>query len=118
MANAEISVRVINASIGMGVFAEAPFSQGALVEACRALPFLNAGVTDDTLFAHRLAWSDKEDCVGTGFAMLYNHSDEPNCEMIRLPRYETVPDLLCVVALRDIAPNEHLTIKYKCAPWW
>ena len=21
-------------------------------------------------------------------------------------------------ALRDIAPNEHLTIKYKCAPWW
>jgi SET domain-containing protein len=38
--------------------------------------------------------------------------------MIRLPRYETVPDLLCVVALRDIAPNEHLTIKYKCAPWW
>lgn len=118
MANAQISVRVVNASIGMGVFAEAPFSQGDLVEACRALPFHNAKVSDSVLYDHRLAWTEEEDCVGTGFAMLYNHSDDPNCAMVRMPSHGDVPDMLCVVALRDIARNEHLTIKYKCAPWW
>ena len=113
-----LSVRVVGASIGMGVFAEAPFGQGDLVEACRALPFPNGAVHDHVLYAHRLAWSDSEDCVGTGFAMLYNHSDDPNCTMVRAPGGGGIPDMLYVVALRDIMSGEQLLIRYKCEPWW
>jgi len=118
VSNSQISVRVIDAVIGMGVFSENFFRRGDLVEACRALPFPNVAVPDQVLYDHRLAWSEHEDCVGTGFSMLYNHSDDPNCNMVRMPAHGTVPDMLYVVALRDIVPGEQLLIKYKCEPWW
>lgn len=115
---AQISVRVVDASTGMGVFAEALFRQGDLVEACRALPFLIDQVSAAALHDHRLSWTEEEDCVGTGCAMLYNHSDDPNCVMVRAPGGGGMPDMLYVVALRDIVFGEQLLIRYKCEPWW
>ena len=122
---AQICIRYIDNEIGFGVFAAADFEFGELIETCLALPFPNDAVGDDILSDHRLEWSETHDCMGTGYAMLYNHADNPNCLMVRVPGELAGdfppphrPDALLVVAHRRIMRGEQLLIKYKCTPWW
>jgi hypothetical protein len=100
------------------VFATAAITRGEVVEVCQAILFPGA-LDDGVLHDHRLAWNDDYDCVGTGCAMLYNHSDTPNCLMRRvMDESAWGANVLVVIALADIAPGDELRIKYKCWPWW
>lgn len=100
---------------GFGVFSTTAFLRGTVIEEYRVFPFSAPDyVMKDALSDYRLAWSQYEDVMASGYACLYNHSDDPNVAL----EYEKEQVLIRVRTLRDITCGEELFKRYACAPWW
>lgn len=98
---------------GLGVFLVGPTCpEGTVIENSPVLPLKSKGDCDLGLMNHVLKHGNGE-AVGLGYLMLYNHSYEPNAEMIGDGQPARI-----VRALRAIKPGEEITVRYKCAPWW
>ena len=113
---------------GRGVIADAPIGKGELVERSPVLvipPQDRAAVDATVVFTYVFMWEHgtvEEDlyrhegrsAIALGYTSLLNHSYAPNCEFIR-----HIDDLaIDLVALRDIAAGEELTIDYQMTLWF
>lgn len=99
---------------GRGVFAARPFVAGEVVEECPVILFRKPyEVLHKELKTVVFHWEVPEGSAATqalalGYGSLYNHSNPSNM------RYETDREALVMrfIAVRDIAPDEELTINY------
>lgn len=99
---------------GRGVFAARAFSAGEVVEECPVLllrkPYeaLHKELKTMVFYWDQPAGSSSTQALALGYGTLYNHSNPSNL------RYETDSDALLIrlVAVRDIHPDEELTINY------
>ena len=113
---------------GRAVVADAPIGKGDLVERSPVLviPHHDRAATDATIvFMYVFMWEHgtvEEDlyehqgrsAIALGFTSLLNHSYAPNCTFIR-----HIDELaIDLVAVRDIAPGEELTIDYQMTLWF
>lgn len=113
---------------GRGIIADAPIPQGALVERAPVLliPDADRQATDATIiFTYVFMWEpgtmEQElylhrgrAAIALGLTSLLNHSYTPNCDFVRHFDALTID----LVARRDIAPGEELTIDYQMALWF
>ena len=97
---------------GRGVFAARRFREGEVVEVCPTVLVGEDdanGVVRDYVFGAR---QKGKVLLVLGYAMLYNHSDDPNLFHRSAGRM-----LIEFVALRDIEPDEELTHDYGPEYW-
>lgn len=113
---------------GRGVVADQLIPAGTLVERSPVLiiPPEHRAATDFTIvFTYVFMWEHgtiEEDlykhegrsAIALGFTSLLNHSYTPNCEFVR----HIDDNIIDLVALRDIAPGEELTIDYQMTLWF
>ena len=113
---------------GRAVVADAPIGKGDLVERSPVLviPHHDRAATDATIvLTYVFMWEhgaveenlyehQGRSAIALGFTSLLNHSYAPNCTFVRHID-ELVIDL---VAVRDIAPGEELTIDYQMTLWF
>ena len=113
---------------GRGVVAEADIPAGTLIERSPVLvipPGDRAAVDQGIVFTYVFMWehdTTEEDlyrhegraAIALGYTSLLNHSYTPNCDFVRHID-ELVIDL---VAHRDIAAGEELTIDYQMTLWF
>jgi hypothetical protein len=113
---------------GRGVVAEADIAAGTLIERSPVLvipPGDRAAVDPTIVFTYVFMWehdTTEEDlyrhegrsAIALGYTSLLNHSYTPNCDFVRHID-ELVIDL---VAHRDIAAGEELTIDYQMTLWF
>jgi SET domain-containing protein len=106
-------IRVGTGQLGRGVFATRPIASGETFEICPTMDLMDADVTG-RLGDYVLKSSEDEDVVVLmfGWGMLYNHSQDPNAEY----RQHDV-DEIAFIALREIDPDEEITISYG-EDWW
>jgi len=102
---------------GRGVFATRVFTPGATIEVCPVIALTSLDeslIEQSTLSTYYFGWGPdgKGGAFVLGYASLYNHSYEPNARYHR--RLER--EVLEIVALREIAPGEELTINYNGDP--
>ena len=96
---------------GIGVFAKREIAKGDVVEHCPVL-VLEAEdariATEGSLSGYVYDWEDGRSAVALGCGSLYNHDAEPSAQ------YRTGDDgrSLLLVATRDIAAGEEITIDY------
>lgn len=101
------------ASMGRGVFSSADIPAGTLVEVSPVI-IMTAGerkLLDQTrLYDYIFEWGEVKDhcCVALGYAAIYNHSYQSNCE------YEMDFDAgeISIRAVRAIRAGEELFINY------
>lgn len=113
---------------GRGVVADAPLRQGQLLERSPVLviPHADRAAADRSIvFTYVFMWEHgtvEEDlyrhegraAIALGLTSLLNHSYAPNCTFVR-----HIDELLIdLVALRDIAEGEELTIDYQMTLWF
>lgn len=103
---------------GRGVVTTRPIKRGKLVEAGPVIRMKKRDRLDRTtvLSHYPFEWNDPPyvHAFPLGYAGLLNHSFEPNCKIESDIRGE----VLCIYALRDIAPGEELTWNYGIDPWF
>jgi uncharacterized protein len=102
---------------GRGVFAEKYFAKDEIIERppVVVLPDPDWKLIEQTaLRDYYLYWDENSTVVPAGYVMFYNHSDDPNAKVIRRLDERVVE----VVALRRIARDEEVTVKYRCQPWF
>jgi len=98
---------------GRGVFATRAFAKGDAVERCPTLELPGdevVGQLGDYVFGSNNG--DHEVLLLLGYGMLYNHSDNPNCEYI-----QEEPRVITFVTTRPVKAGEELTIDYG-EEWW
>ena len=102
---------------GRGIFTSEPIEAGTLVEIAPVivLPVKDSSLIDQTfLYNYYFLWGDEQKnfAICLGYGSLYNHSYTPNCI------YETYyeDEVIHFIAIRDIAPDEELTINYNHDP--
>ena len=113
---------------GRGVIAEADIPAGALIERSPVLvipPEDRKAVDPTIVFTYVFMWEHgtvEEDlyrhegrsAIALGFTSLLNHSYTPNCDFVR-----HIDELaIDLVAARDIAAGEELTIDYQMTLWF
>lgn len=124
-----LKLRIANRGTrGRGVVADTPIAAGDLVERSPVLiiPDADRDATDDTIvFTYVFMWEHdtvEEDlyrhrgraAIALGYTSLLNHSHDPNCVFIR-----HIDDLaIDLVAARQIAVGEELTIDYQMTLWF
>lgn len=97
---------------GLGVFSDASYDRGTVVEVCRYLEVEADAVRDSPLWDYVFSGEEGRVLVILGFGMLYNHSYRPNL------RYELLgDDLIQFVARCDIGVGDELTVNYG-RTWW
>ncbi|WP_437673616.1 SET domain-containing protein [Sorangium sp. So ce131] len=97
---------------GLGVFARAPIAQGETVERTPVivLPDPQWELLEKTsLHEYYFLWGEDAVAIATGFGMLYNHTSDPNARLVR----HVGSRELEVVAVRDIAQGEEVTVHYE-----
>jgi hypothetical protein len=113
---------------GRGVLAEVDIPAGALIERSPVLvipPGDRADVDGTIVFTYVFMWEHdtvEEDlythegrsAIALGYTSLLNHSYTPNCDFVR-----HIDELaIDLVAHRDIAAGEELTIDYQMTLWF
>lgn len=103
---------------GRGVFSRVPIRKGALIEQCPVIALHDAKerarLRRTGLVNYYFLWGEERNlpalCLGWG--SVYNHSFSPNA------RYEKVMEenRMDFYALRDIAPDEEITVNYNGTP--
>jgi hypothetical protein len=97
---------------GLGVFATEAALPGDVLEECHVIVLRD--IPDGTgLWNYQLEW-DQDDCIAGGCCLFYNHSDDPNCTMLRKYSQKVIQ----VVALRPVQAGQELLIQYRCGSWW
>jgi uncharacterized protein len=108
---------------GRSVIAVADIAKGEIVEVSPVLPLALKDSECPGLNDYSLAWGEdvegglgpQKDCaIGLGYLSLYNHAPAPNVTFEH--RYDL--DEIAVIALRDIAAGEELTIDYGVPLWF
>jgi SET domain-containing protein len=103
---------------GRGVVTTKPIKRGKLVEAGPVIRMKKADRLDrSTVLSHYpFEWNDPPyvHAFPLGYAGLLNHSGTPNCKI----ESDIKGEVLCIYALRDIAPGEELTWNYGIDPWF
>eukprot|EP01105_Mastigella_eilhardi_P005961 TRINITY_DN17614_c0_g1_i1.p1 TRINITY_DN17614_c0_g1~~TRINITY_DN17614_c0_g1_i1.p1 ORF type:complete len:134 (-),score=53.09 TRINITY_DN17614_c0_g1_i1:75-476(-) len=102
---------------GLGVFAKQAIAAGASIECCPiiACPDEQWQALEQTTLRDFYLYLDEDNVgIALGYGSLYNHSDNPNAEVRRFPDRHYIE----YVALRDIAVDEEICFKYRCAPWF
>ncbi len=108
------SVYVAPSSIeGRGVFTSSDIEEGSLIEICPVIviPELEVETIHSTkLHDYYYYWGEeeKEAAIVLGFGSIYNHSFEPNAEVI--PYYED--GNFSFYAKRKIIAGEEITVNY------
>ena len=83
--------------------------------ACVSLRVLALGARGRGVVAERaIAAGEGRAAVVLGYTSLLNHSDRPNCDFVR--HIDALA--LDLLAVRDIAPGEELTIDYGLTLWF
>ena len=99
---------------GRGVVARASFAAGDVIMADPVVEFDEHDVDERSpLFSYPFMWTPGSDVLALGLSNLCNHSASPNTRFER--EHET--RILRLVALRDIAPGDEITIDY-VKPWF
>jgi SET domain-containing protein len=103
---------------GYGVFATSVIKKDETVEMCPYV-ILDEGQIEDTSILQDYLFGtpyEDEDCLlaPLGYAMLYNHSDNPNAEWTV---EENEVDFVRFFALRDIQAGEEITHDYGIGYW-
>jgi SET domain-containing protein len=107
---------------GRGVVATKPIASGEVLERSPVIPIALADSECPGLTDYSLAWGEdvpgfevgKECAVGLGYLSLYNHSEAPNVTFDH--HYDD--NEISVLARRDIAAGEELTIDYGVPLWF
>jgi uncharacterized protein len=98
---------------GRGVVAQRPFRKGELIERAPVIVISRneAPLIRDTCLAHYYyEWGDddRSAAIALGYGSLYNHSYTPNARF----EFREPEECLEFFALRDIQPEEEITINY------
>lgn len=97
---------------GLGVLANARIEAGTFVEIAPVVVCeTNVIASDQEAFKYVIAWDDGL-AIPLGWTMIYNHSDDNNCEFST----NIHGRLLAIIATRDISQGEQLTVNY--GPNW
>jgi SET domain-containing protein len=107
---------------GRGVVATKTIAAGERLERSPVLPLALKDSECPGLNDYSLAWGEdvpgfeegKECAIGLGYLSLYNHAPAPNVTFDH--HYDD--NEISVLALRDIAAGEELTIDYGVPLWW
>lgn len=108
-----LTIRTV-AGKGRGVFAQRLIRQGEILEQSPVIVITAKeweSVERTVLFDYCYGWGD-DMALALGMGSLFNHSYQPNT------RYTRKVDELLIeyTALRDIYPDEEITINYNCDP--
>lgn len=99
---------------GRGVYSDAPFKEGDIVEICPAIILSHEEVEHlkhTLLYEYLFDWGEHgtEECLPCGLGMIYNHSGDANLEWDTNEQDTTV----IFSAVRDIPAGEEL-----CHDYW
>jgi len=105
-----------------GVVATRDCAAGTELERSLVIPVPERDLVEreDPITVHEeylLYWSDEPDrevVMGCGLLMIYNHSSDPNIELVDGPDADT----MSVIALRDIKAGEELMYDYGVELWF
>lgn len=97
--------------VGHGVFAKESIPVHTFVEISPAISFSPANLSGGELMNYVVSWGDRM-AVGLGWTMVYNHSDENNCEFSM--NYHD--GLMAIISVREIRTGDQLTVNY--GPEW
>lgn len=67
---------------------------------------------DLILDQYTIGWGENRVCIPLGNIGMYNHSDNPNCEFIKIEDKQSVG----IVTIRKVKAGEELTVSY--GPTW
>ena len=96
---------------GRGVFTRVPRSKGEVVEVCpmMVLPGDQLPLIDETvLYGYYFDWDGTDGALALGLGSLYNHDPTGNVTW----ELDQEEEVLRIIAVRDIAPGEELTVDY------
>jgi hypothetical protein len=106
---------------GLGVMTTLDLHKGQIIECCPMMLLTPAKCLDpewaklhqtmlETIFSdYRFCWTARNNAVALGYGGLYNHSEHPNVDMMRLTKSRR----MVVVANQDIDRGTELTFTYK-----
>jgi hypothetical protein len=102
---------------GVGVFTRDALKKGVIVERARAVPLddrqsllLNSSFLKDYL----MHWPPEDDAFVFGYAMLYNHDDEPSVGVT----FDVKGTAVVFTTVRPVPAGSELFIHYHVKPWW
>ena len=103
--------RIENA--GYGVFTESFIKKDTVIEISKVLKVANNNLfqKDNILNDYIFKFDDNHSAVALGYAMLYNHSDNPNI------KYTVIEDKIIFQATRDIFTREEICNSYGKQYW-
>ena len=99
---------------GLGVFADKDYSVGDTIELCPYLVSDENDIGDECVLHDYMFYSPYEGeedtfCIPLGLAMIYNHSETPNCELID---DDENTDYKKLKTIKRIEAGKELTLKY------
>lgn len=104
-------IRVLSAGRkGRGCFAKGAFVEGEVIEYAPVITLERADgrlLLQTKLGSHAFDMGRNRVGLGLGYTSLYNHSKSPNAE------FESSPDGIRIVALRNIRIDEEVLIDYR-----
>jgi hypothetical protein len=93
---------------GRGVIACRNFVAGEVIERCPVI-VLGAGErVAGVLAEYTFHWAGDREAIALGYGSLYNHSDDPNADVLRFCALQEIR----FVAVRDIVSGEEITLDY------
>lgn len=100
---------------GRGVFARKPIRKGKIIERVPVVIIPVQEVYTDTISTtladYVFNWGNDEVAIALGYGSIYNHSFQPNARYYAKGRHSQVYS-----ALRDIEPDEEITVNYNGGP--
>lgn len=102
---------------GQGVFALRRFLTNEIVERVQVvvLPGPQWRLLNRTDLRHYYyKWGADAVAIASGFGLFYNHSDLPNARCVKHVNEQVME----WIAIRDIEPDEEITIRYDCPLWF